>query len=331
MNETLDRYLETLKKHRAHKLEQRFRNDPDETSYLTGPWKPANEAKPSPDFRKGYVKAWYGASCERCAKAFVAKDRQRLRRFEPTSLTATRIRTYFNQVVINIGADLDNPAAPLTPKELDKLGYFLNDHSAHGVRVALLETPEQRKAFLPRKKKGATARKRPAPVRDLDDWWARLEKTGWLGEVFPKEVSRIRGAAAAHADDVAQAFHALSPAGCDAECIENSGDYTRWVIPAYVKASCGAFAPSGVKDRLNRGAETAVVSFTVGGRKFSREFAQDSDYIADGVHDFLNDVLAELGEERRFHLLPTTDQTGEIVCVTDATYQRAIEAGLIPG
>ena len=333
MNEALDRYLDILKKHRDHKLEQSFRGQPDEDPYPAGPWKPASEAKASPDFRKGYVDAWYGAACGRCGKAFVAKDRARLRRFEPTSLTATRVRRYFDDVVTVVGTDLDNPAAPLKPKELDKLGHFLIDHSAHGVQVALLETPEERAAFLPRRKKGATARKRPAQaaVRDLDDWWARLEKAGWLGEVPPREADRIRAAAAEHAGDVSQAFHALSPAGFDAECIENSGDYARWVIPAYAKASCGAFAPSRVKDRLNRSAETAVVAFTAGGRRFSREFPQESDFIADGVHEFLNDVLAELGGERRFHLLPTRDQTGEIVCVSDATYQRAVEAGLIPG
>jgi hypothetical protein len=176
------------------------------------------------------------------------------------------------------------------------------------------------------------ARKKPAPqpVQTLDDWWARLARSGWLGEVPQAEADRIREAVAEHAADVSQAFHALSPAGFDAECIEDSGDYEKWIILSYRKASSGAFAPTRVTDRLRRSSATAVISFEAGGRKCSREFPQEDDYVADGVHDFLNDALAELGEPRRFHLLPTRDQTGKIVCVTPATYQRAIEAGLIP-
>lgn len=331
MNETLDRYLETLKKHRSHKLELLFKDHPDEDPDLTGPWNRASEAKPSPDFRKGYVRAWYGAACERCGRAFVSKDREKLRRFEPTALTVARIRKYFGDVSVIVTTDLDNPAAPLTPKELRKLGTFLMDHRAHGVRVALLTTPAEHAAFLPGKKKTSARKKSsPGPVRNLDDWWARLQKSGWLGEVPQAEADRIRQAAAAYSADVSQAFHALSPAGFDAECIEDSGDYERCIISSYRKASSGAFAPTNIKDRLRRSKATAVISFEAAGRKFSREFPQDDDYVADGVHDFLNDALAELGEQRRFHLLPTGDQTGAIVFVTPATYQRAIEAGLIP-
>ena len=170
----------------------------------------------------------------------------------------------------------------------------------------------------------------PAAVRDLADWLARLEQSGWLDDVGEVEAARIREAAGGYAEDPAQAFHALSAAGFDAECIESSGDYEQWIISSYRVASGGAFTPTKVRDRLSRKNGTAVISFEAGGRKFSREFPQEDDYVADGVHDFLNDVLAELGEERRFELLPSADQTGQVVCVRPATYQRALETGLIP-
>lgn len=328
MNEAMDKYLQALKKHRGHKLEQRYRDDPDSDPDRFGPWKEESEARPSPDFLKGYVNTRYGAACERCAKVFVSKDREKLRRFEPTSLTSARIRKYFNDVV---ESDLDNDAAPLTSRERHKLGIFLSHHQAHGVRIALLTTPAERAAFLPRRKKSSVRKNAaPVPVRDLADWWARLEKSGWLGEVPQAEGERIRNAANAYTANPSQAFHALSPAGFDAECIDDSGDYERWIIPAYREASCGAFAPTKISDKVSRRNGTAVISFQASGRKFSREFTQNDDYVADGVHEFLNEALAEMGEPRRFELLPTGDQTGEIVCVTPAAYQRALEAGLIP-
>jgi len=330
MNPALDKRFEMLKKHRSHKLELFFRDHPDDDHYFTGPWKREHEPQPSPDFQRGYANAWYAAACERCGKSFVSKEREQLRSFEATSLTTTRAGTFFDGVIVT-GDDLDNPAAPLTSRERYKLGMFLWDHRAHGVRVALLRTSAERKAFLPRTKRGSPRKQAvPPPVRNLEDWWTRLEQSGWLAEVSESESSRIREAFAGQAADLSQAFHVLSPAGFDAECIDDSGDYERWVISAYSKASTGAFTPTKVKDRLSRRAGTATISFQAGGRKFSTQFSQEDDWIADEVHDFLNEALAALGEKRRFHLLPTGDQTGEIVCVRPETYQRAVEAGLIP-
>lgn len=116
----------------------------------------------------------------------------------------------------------------------------------------------------------------------------------------------------------------------DVECIESDGDYSRWVVAAYRKASCGAFKPTKVRDSLDREEEMATISFELGGRRFRKEFEQPDDYVADDVHAFMNRTLASLGGKRRFHFLPSGDQTVGLVCVTPKTYARARRLGLIP-
>ena len=326
MNRAMDKYLQTLQRHRGHKLERRIKQAPDEDPDRIRPWRQTNEARPSPDFAKGYANGRYSAACERCGKSFVA-SRQELRQFTPTILSAARIRKFFDDCV---ASGLENSAAPLSARERDKLATFLTHHRSHGVRVALLTGAADRASRPRRKRPAVAAGTAHGPLRDLDDWWARLETSGWLEEVGKSEATRIREAAAAFSATPLQAFHALSPAGFDAESIENSGDYGRLILSSYRKAASGLFKPVKVRDHIDRSNSTVVISFEAGGRKFSREFSQDSDYVADGVHEFLNDALAELGIERRFHLLPSADQTAEIVCVSPATYQRALEAGIIP-
>src|SRR5512134_3167530 len=63
-------------------------------------------------------------------------------------------------------------------------------------------------------------------------WWKALEKSGWLDEVPKTEAARIKKA---YRDCAKQGvpFRALAPDGFDAECIENPGDYKRWVVKAY--------------------------------------------------------------------------------------------------
>ena len=115
----------------------------------------------------------------------------------------------------------------------------------------------------------------------------------------------------------------------DAECIENDGDYKR-VIAAYAKVSRGAVSFTGIRDRVDWHSEVARVSFRANGKRFSAELPQPSDYVADGFGAFMNEVLEELGESRRFHELPTDDQIVSLVLVTSATYSRARRLALIP-
>ena len=152
----------------------------------------------------------------------------------------------------------------------------------------------------------------------------RLNDSGWLDEVPPREAKRIK---AALAQDDAHGVP-LSPAGYDAECIENSGDYKKWILSAYRKASFGAFNPTDVKDRIDHDNEVATVSFKLGRKAFSRQFPQPDDYVADAFHGFINKAVAATGEKKRFQ----TIEAGQIVAlvfVTPKTFARARRLGLI--
>jgi len=164
----------------------------------------------------------------------------------------------------------------------------------------------------------------------LEEWWNLLKDSGWLDEASEDEAERIKAEAEQYADDPSWAFNALAASGGDAECIENDGDYSKWVVEAYEEASGGVFAPKNVKDAVDWDRGVATVSFEVGGKVFQTEFAQEDDYVAVEVHEFMNEVMAALGEPKRFYILPTDDQTYGLVCVTPETYERACSLGLIP-
>jgi predicted DNA-binding WGR domain protein len=167
-----------------------------------------------------------------------------------------------------------------------------------------------------------------------DQWWQRFEQSGWTDDVPPKELARIKTAFKKLKGNVADAYDILSVHGYDAECIENDGDYSKWIIPAYRDASHGVLAATKIKDKLDvdvdEGTGTATVSFEVRGKKFSRDLEQDSDYVADDFHPFMNSVLAKLGDKRRFFILSAGDQIARLVCVTPATYKSAQRLGVVP-
>lgn len=325
----VDRYFAFLQEHRAHVL-QLVCSD-DDLSHEVRPWKPAAEARLRPNARKGYERAFYGAECERCGQVVASTVRERLRRFDPSSVGPKELKGFVDDVLMGLDIDITNGAGGLPFSELRRLGNFMHKHAGHRVRVTLLPTPASRKAFLVRRPgKGGRSRKGPAAPASADEWWSRLEQTGWTAEVPADEAARIRKALAAHEGDLAGAYRVLSPAGYDAECVENQGDYQKWVVPAYVAASCGAFLPAEIRDKLERKWESVTLSIVVGGRAFARDFNQPDDYVADGVHDFMNEILESLGEKRRFHRLPTGDQTAALVCVKPETLEKARRLGLVP-
>jgi hypothetical protein len=118
-------------------------------------------------------------------------------------------------------------------------------------------------------------------------------------------------------------------AGYDAECIENSGDYKRWIIPAYQKASAGALKITNVKDVFDDENATATLSLRVGKKTYSKTFDQPDDYVWEGLTAFMNTIAADAGLENKFYELETGDQIASIVFVTPKAYTRARRNGLI--
>jgi len=322
----MDRYLAFLQKHRRHRMEL-VCSDPD-LNETVPPWKPGEEPRYGGIGPRRYAIGHYAVECEVCGARFASEESARRRRFPEGSVGPERIEAFLEDPWVTHEIDFTNGAGPLGLQDFNRLGKFLLRHRDHTVRVSILPTRRQRTAFL-----AATARRRPRsaePVLDPNEWWKRLEQSGWCDEVGEAETTRIRKALAALGEDLSAAALTLSAAGFDAECIENSGDYTRWVISAYRDASAGAFQPTKAKDTLRGDPTVARISFQAGGKTFSTEFGQDGDYVADGVHDFMNAVLEELGERRRFHMLPTGDQTALLVCVTPQTFERTRQLGLVP-
>jgi hypothetical protein len=155
---------------------------------------------------------------------------------------------------------------------------------------------------------------------------ATLKSIGWLDEVPPREVERIKRALRGEEGPAGPSM--LAPAGYDAECIENDGDYKR-VFAAYQRASFGAIKFTRIKDVIDHERVKATVSFVANGRPFSRKFMQEGDFVADGFHAYMNKVAAALGEKKRFYQLDTGDQTVALAFVTPRTHARARQAGLV--
>jgi hypothetical protein len=189
----------------------------------------------------------------------------------------------------------------------------------HGTRVRAKQTPlkwgQDRERFVA-----------PPEVAPEDDWLQKLQASGWLEDVAPTEGRRIRAALKKDAQSPADV---LSPAGYDAECIEGSGSYRRWILSSYEKAAAGQVRFSLVKDVVDSEKGSSTVSFTIGRRRFSRTFAQPDDYVADGLHAFINKAVAATGEKRRFFELGTGDQTVALAFVRPAVFARARKLGLV--
>jgi hypothetical protein len=162
--------------------------------------------------------------------------------------------------------------------------------------------------------------------RQSIEWLAALEQCGWLGEVPAREAARLRGEAKKPGT---RTETALAPTGYDAECIENSGDYRKWVVPAFTEASFGELKFRKVHDSIDCDNETATLSLTAGNRTFTRTFDQPDDYVSDEMIPFMNKVAAALGHKKRFHLVDGGDQIAGLVFVTPKTFARAKKLGLV--
>ena len=171
----------------------------------------------------------------------------------------------------------------------------------------------------------------PAPEAPAARPWRtdvieQLHAVGWLAAVPAREAARIRRAV-----EKSEQWSAalLAPAGYDAECIENSGDYKRWVLPAYVKAAAGALKLTGVKDVFDDENAEVTLSFRVGRKAYAKTFDQPDDYVWDGLTAFMNKVASDARLKQRFYELATDDQIAALIFVTPQTYARARRRGLI--
>jgi hypothetical protein len=215
-------------------------------------------------------------------------------------------------------------------------------------RAGLLSAELARRGLLGYKAAGrrmdaATSARRPSASDRQDaqengmteqEYLRRLERTGWLDEVPPDEAERIRQCVRESfrepGDEGQYADGCLVSGGFDSEAIDEDGDYARAVLPEYASASFGVFEPTEVADRLDPSTETVEISFSFRGKHFQRSFPQPDDLVADGLHEWINEILEATGIERRFFLLPTGDQMAALAFVRPRTYERAYELGLIP-
>jgi hypothetical protein len=162
--------------------------------------------------------------------------------------------------------------------------------------------------------------------RQSIEWLAALEQCGWLSEVPAHEAARLKGESKKPGTLTETA---LAPTGYDVECIENTGDYRKWVVPAFTEASFGELKFRKVRDSIDFDNETATLSLTAGNRTFTRTFDQHDDYVADEMIPFMNTVAAALGHKKRFHLVDGGDQIAGLVFVTPKTFARAKKLGLL--
>jgi hypothetical protein len=164
---------------------------------------------------------------------------------------------------------------------------------------------------------------------DLNTYWTRLGKTGWLASMPAARKRALKAAVGAALEAGEEGWKGLATGGYDAECIENDGDYTR-LLRAYAEASDGRFAPEKVKDSVDIDEGTTRISFTLGGRQYRRTFEQEGDYVADDFDRILNVILEKAGIKERFFQLPADDQIAKLVFVTPEALANAVKAGLVP-
>ena len=170
------------------------------------------------------------------------------------------------------------------------------------------------------------ARQPPAVRPWRADVIEQLRTSGWLEDVPAREAARLKRVLQKSKEWNAAL---LAPSGYDAECIENSGDYKRWVIPAYEKAAAGALKITNVREVFDDDNAEATLSFRVGRKAYVKTFDQPDDYVWDGLTAFMNKIVSDAGLKQRFYELATDDQIAPLVFVTPQTYARARRRGLI--
>jgi hypothetical protein len=187
--------------------------------------------------------------------------------------------------------------------------------------LALIENPE----LLPKPSE------RYLKQDEIDTWWKMVEESGWLTESPPSELERILTSLREYIGHPEYTCVVLAPTCMHTETIYKSGDYRRWVIPHYRAASFESFIPRDVDDRVDTRKGVADLSFRVGNTVFSRQFRQEGVRVADGLLQFMNEVMHDLDHRKRFYALPWVSRGAlPIVCITPSIYERACHIGLIP-
>ena len=169
-------------------------------------------------------------------------------------------------------------------------------------------------------------------TKDANLYWQAVVDSGWIDEVPEFEGRRLEKAVREKFEqEGVEPFFGLSVLQFDMECIEDNGDYTQ-VIGQLASTSFGRFQPSDVKDGIDRENGRAQAAFTLSGKKFALEFSQERDWMnAEQVIDKLvNGALREIGVEPRFQALPVDSQFVDIVFVSERTFQKARDLGVIP-
>jgi hypothetical protein len=169
-----------------------------------------------------------------------------------------------------------------------------------------------------------------------DEYWAGLERVGWLAYVPAPQHAELRERiACAMAEHPQFVFLTLSVIGFDGECIMGEGGpneplayYTK--LQDFARVSRGRFQPVKIVDHVDWIHRTTFVSFAHNGLAYSWFRPIATDWFQGEVLDLVNKALKESGAKERFIPLPAVDQCWSIAFVPPAVYNKAVRAGLIP-
>ena len=172
----------------------------------------------------------------------------------------------------------------------------------------------------------------------FQDYLAKLENCGWLkdlpdfelislknrlqrGEYEPETPSKY---------EIFNIYQRLAVVEFDVECIIGPGDGYRQILEEMVKASWGKFIMENYAEKWNETEETIDLSFTFKGKQFAATIPMDEDWFHEDAVTLVNQALKEFNIEQQFIDLPSAEQTAYYTFISENTYSKAVEQGVIP-
>lgn len=166
----------------------------------------------------------------------------------------------------------------------------------------------------------------------LDDFIGTLQELGLLSSLTGEQRLRVQRALLADYDrilkelDVAIRFEQQM-------IVDVEADYRR-LFSRVLPLSEGVLTPEAVdiaaQPAANGHPEHVAVSFNWNGRRYSRKLAYHGDYVNNELFYLLNDALADQGQDSRFCLLETDDQTAQVIFLDGKQLQQVKERRLLP-
>ena len=170
-----------------------------------------------------------------------------------------------------------------------------------------------------------------------EEYWAGLERVGWLAYIPASEQAELREriARSCCAENPKYTFLTLHRLDFDGECIMGEGGPDEPLsyyhkLQDFARVSNGKFRPVRIVDRVDWERRTTSVSFAHNGFEYRFFAPTATDWFLEGVLDLVNQALKRCGAKERFMPLPAVDQCYAIAFVPPAVYRKAVRAGLIP-